>query len=176
MPDQNDIASETARFAEAQVYRLDNAYLDAAEKQEVELWFQLPIHFGLLAFLISSVYSIYHPLPWYLLVAIPVAANLISGAILWAHYNRRAVFACYIVFAHSWTLNLLILVAAVWLFVTGHVILGILALFAKYVSILFGWHIMLYSILSLRHKMNAKFVFFKKFYGRSFPFECITPQ
>jgi hypothetical protein len=169
---RNDIRRESARLAEASVYSMNNNYLDPQEKTEVELWFQLPIHLARLAFLTCAVYSIYRPLPWFILVGVPIGVDLFAGAILWAVYHPKVVFAFYIVFAHNWTLWILTLVAAVWLALSHNYLLAAFVFLAKLVfSVVFGWHMLLYSMLSHRYAMHPKYVFFKKFYGRTFPFE-----
>ncbi|MDP3303613.1 MAG: hypothetical protein Q8S46_05625 [Methylotenera sp.] len=168
-----NIRLEAARRTEALIYTLNNPYLTAYQKTEVELWFQLPIHIALITFFVCAIYSIYVPLPWYLLLGIPIAVNLVSGAILWATYHQKLVFAFYLTLTHNWMLWILTLISASWLAVTGHYKLAIMVILLKLIlSAFLGWHIILYTVLARKYHMHPKYSFFKRFYAHKFPFEA----
>jgi hypothetical protein len=170
---REQIHRDSARFAEARVYTLNNPYLTSAEKTEVELWFQLPIHFALLTFLFCAVFSVYRPLNWLSLIGIPLAVDFVSGALLWLFYRRKVILGVYAVLTHNWILWFATLSAAIWLLISGHYLLASATILAKLIfGALLGLpHMLLYSALSRRYRMAAKYAFFKRFYGHTFPFE-----
>jgi hypothetical protein len=176
-PDQIDkmrerIHKKAIACAEAQVYSIDNPYLSRADKVEVELWYQFPMHVSLITMLACLVYSSYYPLSWYWIVGIPLIANCIFGILNWANYNRKFLFGIYLSVCHHWSLWLLTLVSIVLMVVNGAYTKAVIAICLQLFLIVFVTpHILIYSILSRRYQMHPKYAFFKRVYGYEFPFE-----
>jgi hypothetical protein len=170
---RDEIARKAAAHAEANVYSLNNQYLTPDEKQEVELWFQLPGNVMLWVFVATAVYSVVvEPLPWSKIIGIPLTANVVVGLLNWYAYNKNFIYKLYLTFLHSWILYLVGFGAAAFLFYKGAIALAIISLVAPFGLLAFAEpHLYLYSILAKKYRMHPKFAFFKKQYGRTFPFE-----
>ena len=113
---EQDIERIANNRANAKVYSLNNFYLDPNEKQEVELWFQLPGNMMLYAFVITAIYSIYNPLPWTEIIGIPLVANVLAGIWNWYFYSKKFVYNLYLTLLHSWVLYVVGIGAAIFLF------------------------------------------------------------
>lgn len=98
---QQDIERIASNRANAKVYSLNNLYLTPQEKQEVELWYQLPGNVMLYAFVITAIYSIFNPLPWKEIIGIPLVANIIVGIWNWYFYKKNFVYKLYLTILHS---------------------------------------------------------------------------
>jgi hypothetical protein len=158
--------------ANATVYSLNNLYLNPQEKQEVELWYQLPGNVMLYAFVITAIYSVFNPLPWKEIIGIPLIVNIIVGFLNWYFYNKKFVYKLYLTVLHSWILYLVGVGAAIFLFLKGAIILAIISLIAPFgLLALIEPSLYLYSIFAQKYNMHPKFAFFKKEYGHQFPFE-----
>lgn len=169
---KQEITKKSANYAEANIYLLNNNYLNPAEKQEVELWSQLPGNIMLYAFVIVAIYSVYNSLSWGKIIGIPLVVNIVSGILNWYFYNKRLTYNLYLTVFHSWTLYLVGIGAAIFLFFKGAITLAIISLLAPFGLLAFAEpHIFLYSILAKKYKMHPKFAFFKREYGYTFPFE-----
>jgi hypothetical protein len=170
---QQDIERRACNYANANVYSLNNTYLNPAEKQEVELWFQLPGNVMLYAFVITAIWSVVvEPLSWSKIIGIPLAINVIVGLLNWYFYKKNLVYKLYLTFLHSWVLYLVGFGAAAFLFYKGAVALAIISLVAPFgLLAIVEPSIYFYSILAKKYRMHPKFAFFKKEYSRTFPFE-----
>ena len=169
---KQDIGRIAQNRAEAMVYSLNNSYLNSAEKQEVELWYQLPGNVMLWAFVITAIYSVYNRLPWSEIIGIPLLANVVVGVWNWYFYKKNFVYKLYLAVLHSWVLYLIGFDAAVFLFLKGSVALAIISVIAPFgLLAIVEPSIYLYFILAQKYRMHPKFAFFKKEYGRTFPFE-----
>jgi len=170
---REEIARKAAARAEANVYSLNNSYLTPEEKQEVELWIQLPGNVMLYAFVITAIWSVVvEPLSWSLIIGIPLGVNVIVGLLNWYFYKKNLVYKLYLTFLHSWILYLVGFGAAAFLFFKGAIVLAIISLVAPFgLLALVEPSIYFYSILAKKYQMHPKFAFFKKEYGREFPFE-----
>jgi len=170
---KQEIARKAAAHAEANVYSLNNSYLTAEEKQEVELWFQLPGNVMLYAFVITAIWSVVvAPLSWSLIIGIPLGVNVIVGLLNWYFYKKNLVYKLYLTFLYSWILYLVSFGAAAFLFFKGAIVLAIISLVAPFgLLAIVEPSIYFYSILAKKHRMHPKFAFFKKEYGHTFPFE-----
>ncbi len=170
---QQDIERRASNYANANVYSLNNTYLNPAEKQEVELWFQLPGNIMLYAFVITAIWSVVvEPLSWSKIIGIPLAINVIVGLLNWYFYKKNLVYKLYLTFLHSWVLYLVGFGAAAFLFYKGAVALAIISLVAPFgLLAIVEPSIYFYSILAKKYRMHPKFAFFKKEYSRTFPFE-----
>lgn len=169
---KQEIVRKATNYADANVYSLNNTYLSPAEKQEVELWFQLPGNVMLYAFIITAVYSIYYPLSWSKIIGISLVVNIIIGILNWYFYNKKFIYNLYLTILHSWILYLVGIGAAIFLFFKGEIILAIISLVAPFGLLAFAEpHLFFYSLLAKKYKMHPKFAFFKKEYGHKFPFE-----
>lgn len=117
--------------------------------------------------------SIREPLSWWCIIGIPIAINLTTGLVNWYLYNRAVVFRLYLTVFHNWTLWLIVLVTAGVLVYNGLYALAALAILGH--AVLFPvleFHMFLYSSLARKYRMHPKYAFFKRQYGRSFPFEA----
>jgi hypothetical protein len=170
---EQGIASHAYNQAEAKIYSLNNSYLNYAEKQEVELWYQLPGKIMDWAFVLLAVYSVYKPLSWSEILGIPLLVNLIIGIWNWYFYKKNLVYKLYLTFLHGWVLYIVSLGAAAFLFFKGAIILAIISLIVPFGLLsLFDPSMFFYAILAQRrYRMHPKFAFFKKEYGHTFPFE-----
>lgn len=170
---QQDIERRASNYANANVYSLNNTYLNPVEKQEVELWFQLPGNIMLYAFVITAIWSVVvEPLSWSKIIGIPLAINVIVGFLNWYFYKKNLVYKLYLTFLHSWVLYLVGFGAAAFLFYKGAVALAIISLVAPFgLLAIVEPSIYFYSILAKKYRMHPKFAFFKKEYSRTFPFE-----
>jgi len=169
---EQDIERIDNNRANAVVYSLNNLYLDQNEKQEVEMWYQLPGHVMLYAFVIAAIYSLYNPLPWSAIIGIPLVANVLAGTLNWYFYSKKLVYNLYLTLLHSLVLYAVGIGAAIFLFINGAILFGIISLVAPFGLLVFVWpHLYFYSILARKHRMHPKYAFFKKEYGHQFPFE-----
>lgn len=170
---QDEITRKANAIADANIYLLNNSYLTLDEKQEVEFWFQLPGDIMLYAFLIIAVWSatIKH-LSWGTIIGIPLAVNVAVCLVNWYFYNKNLVYKLYLTFLHRLILYLVSFGVAVFLFFKGAILLAIISLVTPFgLFVFFEPSNYLYPILSTKYRMHPKFAFFKKEYGRSFPFE-----
>lgn len=170
---QQDIERKAINYANANVYSLNNTYLNPAEKQEVELWFQLPGNVMLYAFVITAIWSVVvEPLSWSKIIGIPLVINVIVGLLNWYFYKKDLVYKLYLTFLHSWVLYLVGFGAAAFLFYRGAIALAIISLVAPFgILAIVEPSIYFYSILAKKYRMHPKFAFFKKEYNHKFPFE-----
>lgn len=170
---QQDIERRASNYANANVYSLNNTYLNPAEKQEVELWFQLPGNVMFYAFVITAIWSVVvEPLSWSKIIGIPLAINVIVGLLNWYFYKKNLVYKLYLTFLHSWVLYLVGFGVAAFLFYKGAIALAIISLVAPFgLLAIVEPSIYFYSILAKKYRMHPKFAFFKKEYNHKFPFE-----
>lgn len=169
---RQEIVQKAANYAEANVYSLNNPYLNEGEKQEVEMWFQLPGNFMICAFFISAIWSVFKPLSWSYIIGIPIAINIIVGLFNWYFYSKQLIYALYSTILHSWILYLAGFSTAAFLFFKGFYILAIVAFLAPFGLFAFAeLHLFFYSILARKYQMHPKYAFFKKEYDYTFPFE-----
>jgi hypothetical protein len=174
---REQIHRRAAAHAEATVYTLGNTYLSNSERMEVELWFQFPGNIGLIAILICLVYSAYFPLSWYWIVGIPLIANCCSGIVNWFAYSKRFLHWVYLSILHNFVLWVLTIAAVILLTISGAYFKALLAFFLKlFLSVLIEPHILIYSFLSRKYQMHPKYAFFKRLYGRDFPFEAALKE
>ncbi|MBI2674697.1 MAG: hypothetical protein HYX22_03110 [Candidatus Yanofskybacteria bacterium] len=170
---KQEIMRKAAARANANVYSLNNSYLTAEEKQEVELWFQLPGNVMLYAFVITAIWSVVVvPLSWNLIIGIPLGVNVAIGLLNWYFYKKNLVYILYLTVLHSWTLYLVGFGTAVFLFFKGVIVLATISLVAPFgLLAIVEPSIYFYSILAKKYRMHPKFAFFKKEYKHTFPFE-----
>lgn len=169
---EQDMSQIARSRAEANIYSFNNPYLDPAEKLEVELWYQLPGNIMLWVFAITAIYSVYNPLPWSEIIGIPLLANVVVGIWNWYFYKKDFVYKLYLTILHSWVLYLLGFGTAAFLFYKGAIALAIISLIAPFGLLAFAeLHLYFYPILAEKYRMHPKYAFFKKEYGRTFPFD-----
>lgn len=169
---QNEIEKKAFNRAEANVYSLNNSYLNIAEKREVELWFQLPGEIMFYTIIIASIYSVYNPLSLMKILVISILINIVVGILNWYFYNKKLTLFLYLTIFHSYILYLVGIIAGIFLFFKGLIILGIISILYPFGPLSFiELHMLAYSILAKKYRMHPKFAFFKKEYGKSFPFE-----
>ncbi|MBK7942227.1 MAG: hypothetical protein IPJ87_10215 [Flavobacteriales bacterium] len=172
------IERESTRWATARTYRLDNPYLSPSEKTEVELWFQLPGKVLFITFCLGIIYStLYEPISLKRIAALALSADLFVGILNWFVPAARARLLFYLSVGHNFTLWAFG-IATIGLELyhgmymrAGIVLLGKLGLFG-----MLSPSIILYTILSMKYGLHAKWVYFKKFYSREFPFEKEIPE
>lgn len=166
------IGEESTRFATANSYRLDNVYLTQLQKKQVELWFQFPGTVMFISLSVLMLYSTYNPLSLKWIIGIPLLIDFTVGLINWSVNIKRVYTIFFLTIGHSfilWGLTLTtigILVYHGLYFYSGIVLVGKLGLVT-----LISPSMYVYTILSRKYKMHAKWVYFKRFYGLEFPFE-----
>lgn len=169
---RQEIAKKAADYAEANVYALDNPYLNKDEKLEVEMWYQLPGNVMILTFFITAILSVFYSFSWKFVIGIPIGINILIGIINWFLYNKRLVYSLYLTVFHSWVLYLAGFSIAAFLFFKGSYIFAIIALLAPFGIFAFAEpHLFFYSLLARKYRMHPKYVFFKREYNYTFPFE-----
>jgi hypothetical protein len=166
------IERESERFATANCYLLDNTYLTKSEKLEVELWFQFPDKILFLSFCFCTLYFTFSSMPIKLLIFLPLMLDIIIGLINWSVNLKRFLKYFYLTIGHNFVLWGITIATCGILIYFGHYILAIITLIAKIgLFALISPSLCVYTILSKRYGMHAKWVYFKKFYNRKFPFE-----
>jgi len=169
---RREIARKTANYAEANVYALDNPYLNKDEKLEVEMWYQLPGDVMIHTFFVIAILSVFYGFSWKYIIGIPIVVNIVVGIINLFFYNKRVVYSLYLTVLHSWVLYLAGFGTAAFLFFKGSYILAIIALLAPFGIFAFAEpHLFFYSILARKYQMHPKYAFFKREYNYTFPFE-----
>ena len=169
---QQNIEQVASDRANAKVYALNNFYLTPTEKEEVEMWYQLPGNIMLITFVATAIYSIYNPLPWSEIIGIPLVANVLAGIWNWYFYNKKIVRGLYFTILHGWVSYVIGIGAAIFLFTQGAIVLAIISLVMPFGLLAFVEpHLYFYSILAQKYRMHPKYAFFKKEYGHEFPFE-----
>lgn len=169
---RQDITQRAAGYAEANVYALDNPYLNKEEKLEVEMWYQLPGNIMIYTFFLVAISSVFSPLSWEYIIGIPIGANVIIGVMNWFFYNKRIIYALYLTVLHSWISYLAGFGTAAFLFLNGSYILAIISLLAPFGIFAFAEpHLLFYGMFARKYKMHPKYAFFKKIYNHTFPFE-----
>lgn len=167
-----DITKSAVNNTEANVYSLDNPYLNKEEKLEVEMWYQLPGNIMIYTFFLVAISSVFSPLSWEYIIGIPIGANVIIGVMNWFFYNERIIYTLYLTVLHSWISYLAGFGTAAFLFLNGSYILAIISLLAPFGIFAFAEpHLLFYGILARKYRMHPKYVFFKKKYNYTFPFE-----
>jgi len=172
------IKRESERWATAKTYRLDNAYLSASEKTEVELWFQFPDKVLFITFCAGIVYStLCEPVSIKHITVIALLADLVAGILNWFIPAVRARLMFYLSVGHKFTLWAFALTTIGIELYHGHymrsglVLLGGIGLFS-----ILSPSLILYTFLARKYGLHAKWVYFKKFYSREFPFEKEIPE
>ena len=171
MDERDETRRRAQNFAEANVYSLDNPYLNQGEKLEVEPWFQLPGNCLTYAFFAVALWSVHQPMSWWALIGIPIGVNLATGLVNWYVYSRGLVFHLYLTVFHNWVLWLATLATACALVYYRLYLLAALAVLGH--AVLFPVievHMFLYAALANKYRMHPKYAFFKRQYERSFPF------
>lgn len=170
---QDYIKRESERFSTANTYRLDNPYLTIAEKEEVELWFQLPETILFISICIGMIYStLVSPLSLKLIIGTSVLADVVAGLMNWSIPAAKARQLFFLTGGHNVVLWALALTTAgilayheLYLY-AGIVLVGKFGLF-----MIISPSMYLYTILSKKYGLHAKWAYFKKFHSRKFPFE-----
>lgn len=158
--------------AQRKIYKLDNPYLTQDEKVSVESWFQLPGNVMEYAFWIMAILSIFYPISLVYIIGIPLIINIIVGFINWHFHNRKLTTALGLSLLHPFVTAVVGIGVAIFLFVNNALLLAGISAFVGIFSFLFlELHIILYSFLAQKHKMHPKYVFAKKQFGHTFPFE-----
>jgi len=135
--------------------------------------FQLPGNATVHVFAALAIYSLYVPLPWSTIIGSYLLANLTVGIWNWYFYNKRLVYVLYLTALHSVVVHLVGIGAAIYLFINGAIILGIISLVGPFgVLALVEPTTYLYnSLAKSEYGMHPKYAFFKKQYDHRFPFE-----
>ena len=158
--------------SEGIIYKLDNPYLTQDEKVAVESWFQLPGNVMVYAFWIMAISSVFYTISFIFIIGIPILLNLGIGFINWNFYNRKLTTILGLSIFHPYVTAVIGIGVAVLLFMNGVLLLAVISAFVGIFSFLFlELHITLYSFLAQKYNMNSKYVFAKKEFGHTFPFE-----
>lgn len=169
---RDEITRKAAAYAEANVYSLNNPYLTPDEKQEVEMWYQLPGNVMALTFFITAILSVFYSFSWKFVIGIPISINVLIGIINWFFYKKQLVYSLYLTVLHSWILYLAGFGTSAFLFFKGSYIFAIIALLAPFGIFAFAeLHLFFYSVFARKYRMHPKYVFFKREYNYTFPFE-----
>lgn len=176
MNEDNEIQEQIKEIAynraEANVYSLNNNYVDYDDKQKLEMWFQLPGNIMVLTFWILTILYVFEQFHWFYFFIIPMTINIIVGLINWVKYFEKFINVLYLTILHSIMLTAIAIGISIYLFISGYIILGILVILSRFgVFTLLEFHMFLYSGLSRKYRMHPKYVFLKKYYGYEFPFE-----
>jgi hypothetical protein len=172
MAAKDDIRRLAAKHAERSVYSLQNPYLDAGQKLEVELWFQFPGDCMKTTFIAFALATIFVPITWPSLVVWPLLINIGVGLANWFAYKRRFLYLVYLTVFHNlvqWIVTLSAL--GVLLYSQRYLLACIVLAWELGILALFEVHMVLYSLLAGKYGMHPKYAFFKKYYGYTFPFE-----
>lgn len=173
---REQIEFEAARRTEANVYSLNNRYLSEGEKLETEIWYQSPGDFMLYTFAGLSLLSVWRSVHWSVLIGVPVIVNLLVGLMNWFIYPRRLLWGLYLTVFHNLVQWIVLLSVAGYLLYEGHYWLAAVVFLWK-VGILsiFELHMIMFAFLSRPYGMHPKYAFYKRQYGRSYPFEEAAP-
>jgi len=153
-------------------YRLDNHYLNQDEKVLVESWFQLPGNIMEYTFWIMAVFSVFYPISFVYIFGVSIAVNIIVGLINWYFYNKKLTIVLGLSLFHPFVTAVVGIGVAIYLFINDTLLLAGISVFVGIFSFLFlELHILLYSFLAQKYKMHPKYVFAKKQFGHTFPFE-----
>lgn len=168
-----EIRAEAHRYAQAQVYSLQNEFTDVSEKLEIESWFQLPTVCAGYAFLAGSFLYARGLLDAWQLFGIACGADLLVAIVCWFAYNRNWVVPAFMILRFpvlSWSLHFIV---AIWFFAHSRHWLGGIVLASLFTGHLpFGFpSITFYKLVTLRYAMNPKYAFLKHFYAKRYPFE-----
>jgi len=166
------IDEESIRFATANTYQLDNTYLNPKQKMLVELWFQFPGTIMFISLCICLLYSSFNFLPLKLIIGIPIFLDLVIGLLNWYANLRKVYTVFFLTVGHNFVLWVLTLVIAGILIYEGQYLYSAIVIIGKlgFLSLV-SPSMYIYTILSKKYKMHAKWVFFKRFYSIAFPFE-----
>ena len=166
------IDKESTRFATANTYRLDNPYLTKQQKMQVELWFQFPGTIMFISLCICMLYSTFNFMYLKLIIGIPIMLDLLVGLLNWNSNLRKVYTTFFLTIGHNFVLWGLTLTTVGILIYNGLYLYSAIVFIGKLGLLsLFSPSMYVYTILSKKYKMHAKWVFFKKFYSMDFPFE-----
>lgn len=167
-----EIHTRAAKKAQASVYSLDNQYLNYYEKQEVEMWFQLPGNFFLLVFWLTSILHVYYGFHWSYIFIVPMITDVVVGIINWYLYPKRLILYLYRSIFHNFVLYAIAIATCIFLILHGSYVFAVLTIIARFGVLTFlEPHLFFYSFLSRNYKMHPKYAFFKRHYNHEFPFE-----
>lgn len=160
-------------MSDRNIYRLNNEYLSIDDKIAVESWYQAPDDFMVFTFWGLLIYSLYSPMQWYWILGIPMIVSIILALIFWNFYNRSFFNALKLTIFHNWTtgaigvlIGVLMAYHGLWIWAVISAVVGILGF------TILSWWTMVYNLVAKsQYNMHPKYAFFKKWYGRSFPFE-----
>lgn len=158
---------------EGQIYNLNNQYLSKEEKQEVELWFQLPSEFTSISFYIMAILWVVYGFSWIYIVIIPLSFNIVIAIFNWFFYNKRLTYILYLTFLHSVVGYIFGFGTAIFLFINHSYVLMVISLLFPFgiPSLIEPSILLIYPILSRKYGVHPKYAFFKRIYGYTFPFE-----
>ena len=150
-------------------YSLHNTFLSNQQKQEVEMWFQLPGYVMSYVFCLTAMLQSYYDFHWLYIIIISVVVNLIIGFLNWYLYSYTLTNLLYVSFFRTIPLLIVGILTAILLIIKSSYALAILSLLSPFNP--FPPHIIEYAILSRKYKMHPKYAFFKKFHNFHFIFE-----
>ncbi len=171
------IHKKATRFAEANTYLLDNVYLNQLQKNEVELWFQLPWIASYTTFCACLIYHSFYSLPIKTIILLPLSIDILLGIVNWYSYFARLNKAFFLSIGHNffqWIISLSTIGILIYndLYSLAVIVfigkLGLLALFSP--------SIILYTRFAKKYNMHPKYAFFKKYYDYIFPFEKLEAE
>lgn len=175
-----NLAEKVRRIAEAktaaQIYRYDNNYLNTFQKHEVEIWYQFPWTIRHLVFCICLICFVYFKWSLFVVFGITIFSDIVSGLINWNTNLVMFRLRFYEIFTKLILWIITLLTMAVLIF-KGHYFLSALALFSiSGFSTLVSPFMWIYANFSKKYEMNPKYVYFKLFYNKTFPFENIEAK
>lgn len=170
----DSIRKSAMQFAEANIYRMDNPYLNQFQKLEVELWFQFPSIVAFTTLCGLLIINSFHLMEIYKIIGIPVAVEIFLSIVNWYFYEYfdRINRVFFITIGHNiiqWIISLItisILCYNGYYFWATFIFLGKLGLIG-----ILSPSTLIFIILSKKYKMHPKYAFFKMYYGDVFPFE-----
>jgi len=157
---------------DANVYSLNNEYLTQSEKLEVEMWYQFPLHVMHYTLIVAAYLFHFNYLPLTEFIVSVLLADLLAGIFNWYFYIKKLIYLLSLTIFHTVFIYLAGIGSAVYFFLNGAIILGIVSLLPLFGFLaLFAPSTFLYNFLSIKYRMHPKYAFFKKEYEYTFPFE-----
>jgi hypothetical protein len=167
-----DLKKEAERIAEASHYSLSNTYLFPSQKEEVEMWFQMPGKVMVLTFQMIAVYQATNGINWYVLLGFPVCLDAAVTLINWFLYKKKLIRLLYKSVLHQFVIYASGLLSCVYLIYKHHWIVGIVCLAGSVVGFLIlELDVVIHTLLARPYRMHPKYAFFKRNYNLIFPFD-----
>jgi hypothetical protein len=170
---RESIRQSAKKYAEAQVYTLNNSYTTKEEKLEIEVWYQTPIVITGYVFTVACFFWSRGWISGWHAFLITAAAGVIVPTSMWLAYRPGLFFALFMVLdipVLNWAIPLAV---AAWIIFSGHWLEGsLLAVNTALLKLPTGVvPIVANQFLTCRSGMNPKYGLLKCKHGKLYPFE-----